>query len=99
MRLALLLTALIAPPGSAQAPLVPKHIQKIMAKADGATPETAFKVASVRDEYQIIAALGLTPRSQSLVIQKRAYDVLTVTNDRGETRQLWFDISRFYSTY
>jgi hypothetical protein len=99
MRLAFLLTVLIATPGSAQTPPVSKHIQKILAKADGAAPETAFKVASVRDEYQILAALGFTPQSQSLVIQKRPYDVLTVTNDRGETRQLWFDISRFYSSY
>lgn len=99
MRLALLLTLLIATPGGAETLPVSKHIQKIMTKADGLTPKTAFKVSSVKDEYQIVVALGVTVQSQSLVLQKRAYDMLTVVSKSGETRELWFDISRFYSMY
>lgn len=99
MRLALLLTLLIATPGGAETLPVAKHIQKIMTKADGLTPKTAFKVSSVKDEYQIVVALGVTVQSQSLVLQKRAYDVLTVVSKSGETRELWFDINRFYSMY
>jgi Domain of unknown function (DUF4919) len=98
---AALLLAVAAPP----VPAVPasgvaapsKHVAKIMARADGASPERAYKVSSVRDEYAIVRALGLEVRSQSLIRRKKMYDVLEVADPRdGSVRRLWFDISRFY---
>ncbi|MET1110545.1 MAG: DUF4919 domain-containing protein [Allosphingosinicella sp.] len=84
-----------AAPAAASAPSKP--IAKIMARGDGASPETAYKVRGVGDEYAIVRALGLEVRSQSLVMRKKAYDVLEVADPRdGSVRQLWFDISRFY---
>ncbi|MEA3010896.1 MAG: hypothetical protein QOJ91_2588 [Sphingomonadales bacterium] len=91
--LAVALAAVPAAPAAAPS----RHVAKIMARADGATPETAYKVAGVADEYAIVRALGLQARSQSLTIRKKPYDVLTVVDPRdGKVRQLWFDISRFY---
>lgn len=84
-----------AAPVSVAAPS--KHIAKIMARGDGASPETAYRVSSIRDEYEIVRALGLEVRSQSLVRRKKMYDVLEVADPRdGSIRRLWFDISRFY---
>jgi hypothetical protein len=88
-----------AGPSAAPVPIAApsKHIAKIMARADGASPETAYKVSSVRDEYEIVRSLGLEVRSQSLVSRKKMYDVLEVANPKdGSLRRLWFDISRFY---
>lgn len=79
---------------------VPKRIQKIIAKADGMTAETAFKVASIDEEYRVLQALRLQPRSQALVVhRKKPYDVMTVTDETGAERQIWFDISRFYPMF
>lgn len=70
-----------------------------MSKHDGLTPATAYRVSSVADEYQILSALGLQPRSQSLVVQKKPFDRLDATNQAGEQRALWFDISSFFPGY
>lgn len=67
MRTAVLLAVLLATPLAArEAPS--RAIQKILAKGDGLSPATAFRVSSVRDEYQVAAALRLTVSSQALVV-------------------------------
>jgi hypothetical protein len=89
-----------APAQVAEPPAVSKHIAKILARADGRSPETAYKVSSVRDEYQILQALGLAPGSQSLVFRKKPYDMLEATDPKtGAKREVWFDISAFFSTF
>jgi len=76
---------------------VSNHIQKVMAEGDGLTAASAFKVSSVKDEYEILQVLGLEIVSQSLVVlKKKSYDVLTAKDDAGVVRELWFDVSRFY---
>jgi hypothetical protein len=75
------------------------HIAKIMAKGDGRSPETAWKVGSVREEYDIVRALGLTVKSQSLIGGKKPYDMLEVADARGNVLRLWFDISAFYPDF
>jgi hypothetical protein len=89
--------AAAAPPGVAPS----KHIAKIMAHADGASAETAYKVGSIREEYEIVRALGLEVESQALVeAKKKPYDVLTVRDPRGGgTRALWFAIGSFYPEF
>lgn len=75
----------------------PKGLAKILAKNDGLTRETAFKVGAVKQEYQIVRYFGFEPEKQALVMDKHAYDVITATNPKtGETREFWFDISSFY---
>ena len=64
----------------------------------GATQETAIKVRSVREEYQILNELGLKMQKQALSLDgRKAYDVLTVIDpETGVERQLWFDVSSFF---
>lgn len=99
MRIAFVFALFIATASHAEPVLVSKHIQEIMARGDGLTPATAFKVASVKEEYEIARALGLKISSQALIVQKKPFDKLTGTNEAGETREVWFDISRFYSKF
>jgi hypothetical protein len=82
------------------APVASKHIEKIMSKGDGASRATAYKVGSVRDEYEIVRLLGLETKRQALIVEKKAYDLLTVVDPAtGNERELWFDISSFYGTF
>lgn len=95
-----LIVALLLPAGVALADEGPsRRIQRLMASADGASEETAYKVRSVREEYELLAALGLRMSSQSLVVgeRNRAYDLIEARDVRtGETRRIWFNISSFY---
>jgi hypothetical protein len=90
----------LAQPAAAPAAAPPPpsaHLAKIMSRGDGRSAETAYKVASVREEYEIVRALGLEMKSQALVMRKKPYDVLTVRDPRdGSTRALWFDIGSFF---
>ncbi|HEX5182763.1 MAG TPA: hypothetical protein VFW19_06370 [Allosphingosinicella sp.] len=98
MLFAALLLALAAPPPSDDAPSPSSHVQELLRQTDGSTRERAFKVGSVPEEYQIVRALGLRPKSQSLVSDHgHMYDLLTVTDPKtGGERALWFDIDSFY---
>lgn len=95
--IAALLLALAAPaaaPDPAQ-----DRIARIMAKTDGQTKATAYKVRSVSDEYEIVARLGYKPQEQSLILgdDGGAYDQLVVIEPKsGAHLELWFDISSFF---
>jgi hypothetical protein len=78
---------------SAAVPSVPKRIAKIMSKGDGRTKESAYRVSSVKQEYQILAVLGLEPVSQALVIDDKSYDLLKARDPKtGAERDVWFQI-------
>lgn len=74
------------------------RIASLIAASDGATKETAFKVKSVDEEYQIVRALHCRAGGQSLIIgdDNHPYDMLEVTTPDGAKRQLWFDIKSFF---
>lgn len=76
----------------------PPTLQSVMAAARGTSADDAFVVGSVEQEYKIVQALGLERGSQALhQINGKAYDVLTVRDpETGKTRDVWFDVSRFY---
>ena len=76
-----------------------KHIAKVLAANDGTTEQTAYKVRSVKDEYEVLAALKLTPKVQSLVMKKKPYDLIEAADETGATRKVWFDISSFYPEF
>lgn len=85
---------------SAPATTIPQHIAKIVSRADGKMPDTAYRVGSVQEEYEILKVLGLTSKSQALVVKKKPYDVLTAVDPAtGSERQVWFDISSFYPEF
>jgi hypothetical protein len=83
-----------APPPAADE----RRIAAMIAATNGASAETAFHVRSIREEYEILGALGLCPEMQSLIEQGRhPYDMLSARDPRtGAARDLWFDISSFY---
>jgi Domain of unknown function (DUF4919) len=98
--LALVATAAPAAPAASPVAAPSKHIAKVMARGDGRSAETAYRVGSVREEYEIVRALGLQVESQALVqARKKPYDVLTVRERGGGTRALWFDIGSFFPEF
>jgi hypothetical protein len=94
------IAVLLASAAAAQAPPPPPaRIARIMAAANGQSPETAYKVNSVSDEYAILRALGLRPVSQSLVTKGKPYDVMEAEAADGKRQTLWFDISSFFGKF
>jgi len=78
-----------------------KHdrIATLIAGTDGLTRQTAFKVKSVDEEYQVLAALGLKAEQQDLIMgdDGHPYDMLTAVDPRtGAKREVWFDIKSFF---
>ena len=60
MWIAIALALLSSPAGNEQPHTTPKRILKIMARGDGLSAATAYKVRKVTDEYQIATALGVS---------------------------------------
>jgi hypothetical protein len=70
-------------------------IRAILSSGDGKTPETAFAVISVSEEYTIIGVRGARRVQQALINKDgHAYDLMTVQNRSGEKEQLYFNIDR-----
>jgi hypothetical protein len=71
-------------------------IQAIFQTGDGKTPETAWEVLSVHEEYIILQVLGLRPGSQSLMHKgKHSYDELEpVDLKTGQKVILYFNIDK-----
>lgn len=64
------------------------------------TADTAFKVSSVKEEYQILQALGLEVKSQALMsVKGKNFDLFVATDANGITREVWFDTSKFYLAF
>lgn len=61
----------------------PATINRILNSGDGKSPETAFEVYSITEEYQLIDHLNLTPQVQMLsIIDGQYYDILITKKDR-----------------
>lgn len=97
--LALLLLAAVS--GGLAACALPPDAPTVLASANGTGPDDAYLVYSVEQEYEVLRLLGLTAQRQSLhIINGRPFDVMTAINaETQETRDVWFDISRFYGRY
>jgi Domain of unknown function (DUF4919) len=62
---------------------------------DGKTPETAFTVITVHEEYSLIRIFGLRRQSQALIADGgHHYDVLDVVNKEGQSQKLYFQVDR-----
>ena len=66
-------------------------INSIRNSGDGKSPETAWVVISVHEEYVLLRVLGLKPSGQS-VMQKdgHSYDIMKVKNVTDETVQTFY---------
>jgi hypothetical protein len=70
-------------------------IGAIIASGDGKTPETAYTVIAVSEEYTILSVRGLKKMQQALVNKgDHAYDVMTVENKTGAKEQVYFNVDR-----
>jgi hypothetical protein len=68
--------------------------QSILASGDGRGFGTAFVVYFIREEYDLVRALGGEVQGQSLHHQgPRSFDILHVKTKRGAVRDAYFDIT------
>jgi hypothetical protein len=71
-------------------------VRSILTSGDGQSPDSAYQVISVTEEYMVLLALGYTRRGQRLLeADGKVYDVLDARNRDGQARTFYFDISRF----
>jgi len=71
-------------------------LRSIYESGDGTTPETAYEVIAVREEYSFLNAMGLTPLGQTLMMRDgRSFDAIEAANNAtGETRTVFFTLHR-----
>lgn len=69
-------------------------LDSVLRSGDGKTPETAYKVIAVPEEYAALSNLGLQPGTQSLAkIEGRAYDIFEALDAEGRPAgRVYFDI-------
>jgi hypothetical protein len=69
--------------------------QSILASGDGKTPQTAFVVVLIDEEYYILRSKNLKLSRQSLVQHDgHAYDLMSATDKSGNKVDLYFQIDR-----
>jgi len=69
--------------------------ESVIATGDGRTPQTAFVVIAVREEYNVIAMLGLKQLQQALIrADGHSYDQFSVKTESGGTDTIFFNIDR-----
>ena len=90
--------ALLAVVGGLSGCVLPPDAPTVLASANGTGPDDAYVVSSVEQEYEVLRLLGLTVQQQSVhMINGQPFDVLTTINPTTQqTRDVWFDISRFF---
>jgi len=73
-------------------------LRSILASGDGRGYRTAFRVYFVREEYDLIRALGGQVLGQALGHQEgKSYDILQVKTKSGATRDVFFEITELFA--
>jgi hypothetical protein len=86
--IATLLIAIFFSQGLANEPSI--RISEILKSGDGKTPETAYIVYSIDEEYRLLTYLGMKPEMQMLsVFEGQYYDILVV-----EENHIFFKLVR-----
>jgi hypothetical protein len=69
-------------------------LQSVLRSGDGRTPETAFVVINVAEEYAVLGSLGLELRTQALLAHKgHRFDEMRAHDSRtGKETTLYFNI-------
>lgn len=72
-------------------------LDSVAASGDGRSPETAFDVIHVDEEYELLRDFELSVDRQSLVEHDgHKYDVMECHDDTGEKIRVYFNIDRFF---
>lgn len=67
-------------------------IDSIRNSGDGKSPEKAWVIISVHEEYVMLRVMGLRPSGQSLVMDKgHAYDVMKAKDEDGKEETFYFN--------
>ena len=70
-------------------------LASIKSTKDGKTPETAFEVISVSEEYGLMRSLELRPIRQSLIQDKgRFFDALVVLDKTNQQSTFYFNVDK-----
>jgi hypothetical protein len=69
-------------------------INSILAKGDGNSPETAYSVITIEEEYAVMRALGFTVWGQEFVhTPEHTFNVLSGTDDRNKrSAKVYFNV-------
>ena len=69
-------------------------IDAILSSGDGHTPQTAYQVLAIREEYLLLDQLGLKPTGQALIKKNgHAYDRISAVRLSGDAPQdVFFNI-------
>jgi hypothetical protein len=69
--------------------------RSIVGANDGRSPEHAFNVITVREEYSVLQTLGFRVQGQSLIaIAGHSYDVFDGTDRNGAPQKVYFQVDR-----
>ncbi len=68
-------------------------MQSVMESGDGRTPETAWKVISIVEEYSILREIGAEVTGKTLTATDPPCDAMHVKLPTGEKTTLYFDVS------
>lgn len=72
-------------------------LKSIENSGDGKTPETAYIVINVSEEYDLLRYLQMESRGQSLSsIEGHMYDILSIENSEGKKDKVYFNIDLFF---
>lgn len=73
-------------------------IKSIMGTGDGKTPEAAFFVIAVEEEYALLDVMGMKVKGQSLIRKDgHSYDLMRVTDSQtGKETEFYFNIDRVF---
>lgn len=76
-------------------------LESIKATGDGKSPETAYEVISISEEYAMFRALGVRMVKQSLVQDKgHSYDAVVVVDPRtNQQTTYYFNVDKPFSAY
>jgi len=76
-------------------------LQSITSSGDGKTPETAWQVIEVHEEYVVLQFSGLMPTGQALVEKNgHSYDKMTAVNSKtNEEVTLYFNVDIPFAQY
>lgn len=70
--------------------------RSIQASGDGLTPETAYWVVTIAEEYALLGYLGYRMKTQALVHKDgKSFDVLVAVDKEGKERSFHFDVTHF----
>lgn len=69
-------------------------LDSILASGDGRTPQTAFVVINVNEEYALLMAMGFTPQRQQLIKSgDDICDVVIFETPEGQMGQMFFNVN------